>query len=120
MHFSSSIQENNDSGKFIQGLNTKYETFIKAIWPWLSLLFLLALLSLLFLIFTILNSSRDRSRIWKSSSLATLKDLDAAAHFDLGELDRISELDGRAENIIVMLECQEDCGWKLVKTIKQG
>jgi len=52
--------------------------------------------------------------------LATLKDLDAAAHFDLGELDRISGLDGRAENIIVMLECQEDGGWKLVKTIKQG
>jgi len=56
----------------VDGFAFEKETFIRIHWEWLTFPFILLILSLIFLIPTIVKTSGDGAKLWKTSTLPTL------------------------------------------------
>jgi hypothetical protein len=110
----SSIRTHGDGG-LVLGTSFTPQIFVSVQWEWLTLPLALIALSLVVLVSTILKGRRHGTKIWKSSSLATLFGLDVDTRRRLGDLEDQDVLDNLTENVMVALKDSGDHGWCLVE-----
>jgi hypothetical protein len=97
----------------IQGVELAIETYVLAVWAWLVLPICVVLLTLVFLLVTIWKNTQQRSKTWKSSSLATMIALSSEAQVQLGSLTSMSTIEERAKEMKARM-VEESGKWKLV------
>ncbi|KAF2010318.1 hypothetical protein BU24DRAFT_427444 [Aaosphaeria arxii CBS 175.79] len=73
------------------GTAWREQAFVRVQWGWIAGPMTLAILSLLFVAITVVQSSRHRQEVWKSSSLATLLALSDEIHSHIGGVRSASE-----------------------------
>jgi len=82
-----------------QGTAFSPQTFVGTDYTWFIFPITLVSLTLVFLLATISQSQRLGSRVWKSSTIATLQGLHMDLHKNLGGLSSVSEMDEKAKSV---------------------
>jgi hypothetical protein len=88
------------------------ETYVLAVWVWLTLPIFILSLTLIFLLATIQVNYGRRTKTWKSSSLAVLSGLSSETQGKLGGLTSMAAIEERSERIRVRM-VEDESGWKL-------